>query len=226
MIEGNEEFNLEDVNFRPLTKGLGFHQKEVQKVLRPRKAQTKEESYKDQDFSSKQKSQLSSFYQNPPITKEFPKVLVQEEKNLGEESEQEKYYLYQSLSFMVDLIIILGLLSMTFLCFFYFSPLDIQQALEVMSSSLFFFSFFVLFSIYYITYFSFLDILGTPGKLCFGLRLAEVNREALTLKHTFLRSIITLSSFLVAFLPLIVDFHGKLSDSKVVKIDENSLQKS
>ena len=223
MIEGNEEFNLEDVNFRPLTKGLGFHQKEVQKVLKPLNAQVREESYKGQNFSSKEKSQLSSFYQNPPITKEFPKELAQEEEILGQESEQEKYYLHQSLSFLIDLIIILGLLSTTFLCFFYFSPLDIQQALEVMSSSIFFFSFSILFSIYYITYFSFLDILGTPGKLCFGLRLVETNRDALTLKHTFLRSIITLSSFLVAFLPLIVDFHGKLSDSKVVKIDENSL---
>jgi hypothetical protein len=223
MIEGNEEFNLEDVNFRPLTKGLGFHQKEVQKVLKPLNTQVREESYKGQNFLSKEKSQLSSFYQNPPITKEFPKELAQEEEILGQESEQEKYYLYQSLSFLIDLIIILGLLLTTFLCFFYFSPLDIQQALEVMSSSTFFFSFFILFSIYYITYFSFLDILGTPGKLCFGLRVVEKNREALTLKHTFLRSIITLSSFLVAFLPLIVDFHGKLSDSKVVKIDENSL---
>jgi len=223
MIEGNEEFNLEDVNFRPLTKGLGFHQKEVQKVLKPLNAQVREESYKGQNFSSKEKSQLSSFYQNPPITKEFPKELAQEEEILGQESEQEKYYLHQSLSFLIDLIIILGLLSTTFLCFFYFSPLDIQQALEVMSSSIFFFSFSILFSIYYITYFSFLDILGTPGKLCLGLKLVETNRDTLTLKHTFLRSIITLSSFLVAFLPLIVDFHGKLSDSKVVKIDENSL---
>lgn len=223
MIEGNEEFNLEDVNFRPLTKGLGFHQKEVHKALNPLKVKVKDEFYKDHNFSIKQKSHLSSFYQSLPVTQELQNDPIQEEKIFGKESEQKRYHLHQSFSFLIDLILIFGLLSTTFLCFFYFSPLDIQRAIDVMSSSTFCFSFLILFSIYYVIYFSFLDILGTPGKLCFGLKVVETNREILTLKHTFLRSIITLSSFLVAFLPLIMDFHGKLSDSKVVKIDESSL---
>mgnify|MGYP001433702982 CR=1 FL=1 len=32
MLEGNEEFNFDEVSFKPLTKGLGFHKKEAQKA--------------------------------------------------------------------------------------------------------------------------------------------------------------------------------------------------
>lgn len=218
MTEGNEEFNLEDVSFRPLTKGLGFHQKESQKSFNSFKGK----NLRDSALSGQRPAQLSSFYQSPTIKKDFPEVSVQEEKL--EEVTEDLFvpHHYKLFSFLIDLVLIIALLSLTFVSFFYFSPLDVETAITFSNSSTFIGSFAILFCLYFITYFTLFDLSGSPGKLCFKLIVVEANRGHLTLRHTFLRSLITLSSFLVAFLPLIMDFHGKLSDSKLVRKNEDS----
>ena len=46
-------------------------------------------------------------------------------------------------------------------------------------------AFFILFSVFYITYFSFLDLDGTPGKTLFNLMIIDLNDKEVTFKHTF-----------------------------------------
>ncbi|MDC0255341.1 RDD family protein [Bacteriovoracales bacterium] len=221
MTEGNEEFNLEDVSFRPLTKGLGFHQKEPQKSFNSFKGRPLKENLRDSGLSGQRPAQLSSFYQNPTIKKEFPEIPAEEKLN---EVTQDLYvpYHFKLFSFLIDLVLILALLALTFVSFFYFSPLDLKTAISFSTSLSFICAFIILFCLYFITYFTLFDLSGSPGKLCFKLRVVETNKGYLTIRHTFLRSLITLSSFLVAFLPLIMDFHGKLSDSKLVIKNEDT----
>ena len=101
-------------------------------------------------------------------------------------------------SFLIDFVIVLGLTFATFLCFLLFSP-EVGELTTFLSSLAFLKAFFILFSVYFLTYFSFLDLNATPGKLLFGLKLVGMNGGHLSFKQTLLRSIITLSSFLVAF---------------------------
>ena len=229
MLEGNEEFNLDEVSFKPLTKGLGFHKKDPPKavisstqVKQP--SQTQNKFRVNQALPSKGQESLGTFYEHSNI---WPSNAVDD--SVHEEGEPntadnislcDASFLEQLSSYAVDFLIVITLTSVTFLCFFYFSPIKANELLSFLMSVSFLKAFFILFSVFYITYFSFLDLDGTPGKTLFNLRLVALNDEHLTFKHTFLRSLITLSSFLVAFLPLIVDFHGKLSDSKLVKNEQ------
>ena len=236
MLEGNEEFNFDEVSFKPLTKGLGFHKKEAQKAsignivntgnTQPAPQPLPNKFKGHQVLPSKGQESLGTFYghsngwQNPfedTATQEEVEPQADDSREYCEAPSFEKLF-----SFLVDLSLIMGLTFITFLSFFYFSPLKAGDVINFLSSLNFLKFFLVLFSIYYITYFSFLDLGRSPGKLLFNLKLVDLNGGQLSFKHTFLRSIISLISFLVAFLPLIVDFHGKLSDSKLVKNEQKA----
>ena len=228
MLEGNEEFNFDEVSFKPLTKGLGFHKKDSPKAIvsntqvNPPPIQNKFKG--NQALPSKGHESLGTFYEHsniwPDQIENDPDHEEDEVNTLDQIDWREALFLERFSSFMVDFALVVTLTAVTFLSFFYFSPIKVNEVISFLMSASFLKAFSVLFSIYFITYFSFLDLNCTPGKALFKLRLVDLKEEQLTFKHTFLRSIITLSSFLVAFLPLIVDFHGKLSDSKLVKNEQ------
>ena len=50
-----------------------------------------------------------------------------------------------------------------------------------------------------------------------GIRLLRTNDKNVEVKHTFTRALISLLSFVALFLPMVIDFQGRLSDTKVVK---------
>ena len=225
MLEGNEEFNFDEVSFKPLTKGLGFHKKDPPKAVisnpsvKPSPIQNKFRG--SQTLPSKSQESLGTFYEHSNI---WPNKAEEDSPHETDGTNTSGNAVFcsassfeQLSSYAVDIFIVTILTSVTFVCFFYFSPIKASEIASFLMSASLLKAFFILFSVFYITYFSFLDLDGTPGKTLFNLRLVDLNDKEVTFKHTFLRSLITLSSFLVAFLPLIVDFHGKLSDSKLVK---------
>jgi len=230
VLEGNEEFNFDEVSFKPLTKGLGFHKKDSPKAIvsntqvKPPPIQNKFKG--NQVLPSKGQESLGTFYEHSNIWPgQIENDSAQDDSELDTTDQAEfceALFFEKFSSFMVDFLIITALTSVTFLSFFYFSPIKASDVTSFLASVSFLKAFFILFSVYFITYFSFLDLDRTPGKTLFNLKLVDLNGGQLTFKNTFLRSLITLSSFLVAFLPLIVDFHGKLSDSKLVKNEQKS----
>ena len=74
-----------------------------------------------------------------------------------------------------------------------------------------------IFSIYYLLYFTILDLSASPGKTILGLRLIKTDNTSVSVKHTFTRALISLFSSIALFLPMLLDFQGRLSDTKVVK---------
>ena len=70
---------------------------------------------------------------------------------------------------------------------------------------------------YYLLYFTILDLIGSPGKNLVGIRLIRNDGGRLHFRHTFVRSIITILSSAVLFFPLLMDFQGKLTDTKIVR---------
>ena len=61
------------------------------------------------------------------------------------------------------------------------------------------------------------DIVSSPGKSLFNIRVVSLDGKDIKMKNAFLRSFITVISSMAFFLPLFMDFHGKLSDTKLVK---------
>jgi uncharacterized RDD family membrane protein YckC len=61
-----------------------------------------------------------------------------------------------------------------------------------------------------------LDLTGSPGKTIMGIRLLKLDNKEVTVKNTFTRSAVSLLSFIALFLPMVIDFQGRLSDTKTV----------
>ena len=66
-------------------------------------------------------------------------------------------------------------------------------------------------------YFSILDLSNSPGKTILGIRLVKSDDTQVSAKQTFTRALITLLSGVALFLPTLLDFQGRLSETKVVK---------
>ena len=71
MLEGNEEFNLDEVSFKPLTKGLGFHKKDPPKAVisstQVKPSQTQNKFRVNQALPSKGQESLGTFYEHSNI---------------------------------------------------------------------------------------------------------------------------------------------------------------
>ena len=76
----------------------------------------------------------------------------------------------------------------------------------------------ILYAIYFLFYFTFMEVTQTStfGKSIVGIRTVSFDGENLDLGTSLLRSIIILVSFMAFGLPLFLDFHGKLSNSKTI----------
>ena len=90
-----------------------------------------------------------------------------------------------------------------------YSRLINNQELLIFGSSIF--------SIYYIMYFTILDLSASPGKTIMGLRLIRTDKAELSVKYTFTRALVSLLSGVALFLPMLLDFQGRLSETRVVK---------
>lgn len=233
-----DDFEISEESFKPVTKGLGFHQdqkkssyfkaSQVQKsepVARNTSAQSilNPLSNKNQVQAKTQAPKgLEAFYGNldnevpPPIqmkkeTIDSKSVKI-EEGNVGDTN-----IFLQFCAYIVDLgLILTSVLAMITLLIF-ISGLDAQGFLNVVGLNdaiKFGLSFF---SIFFILYFTILDLNNSPGKIIFGLKLVRLDKKSPTVYNTFMRSFICLISFFALGLPTILDFQGRLSDTKVIK---------
>ena len=72
------------------------------------------------------------------------------------------------------------------------------------------------FVIFYMAYFTFLDLPSSPGKILAKIKLVKTNNSPVTIRESFLRSAFTILSSFILFLPLLMNFPGKLSRTKLV----------
>lgn len=69
----------------------------------------------------------------------------------------------------------------------------------------------------YVAYFTILETHQTPGKKMMRLQVVEASGEALTLGRSLERTAFRMLSWLALGFPLLMDFHGRLSRTKVVR---------
>lgn len=192
------EIDLDDFDFRPVTKGLGFHHEKS--ISSPAKAKAKRAVRPRVN-----RAELGNSASRSSILKELPKKIIKKEKSarLG----------VQLTGFAFDMALIFCLqFSLNFI-FVKVAKLDsIAHLLEftVIEQSVF-----LIFI--YLFYFTIFDITGSPGKRIFSMSLKNTLNKKLTMSQTLIRAVVTLVSLLLLGMPSLFDFQGKLSDTKLVE---------
>lgn len=226
-----DDFEISAESFKPVTKGLGFHQEQKKTTFKP-VTHAKMETLRptgplnniSRDLEVRIKKQtptgLEAFYGASSVTA-FPTPEALSEVKISNAKTADIQLtvspLIQFSAWLIDLIIILGLVVITGTCLVLTSGIDYSLILKLVSrSDLLIFSSSV-FAIYYILYFTILDLSATLGKIIFGIRLAGTDNNGFSVKNTFVRSVVSLLSMMVFCFPMFLDFQGRLSDTKIIK---------
>lgn len=229
-----DEFDIDSFDIKPVTKGLGFHDN-ASKGVRPTvkrkssvgptparaQAQTKTPGYLQSTPQTVSDPNLLSgidaLYGNQPAPKKEKKEVSQklETKRKVKEAETAE----QIFSYLIDASIIVGITSLLFTSFFMFAfkKFNGDMMMYFLRDSIPFIA--VLSSLIYITYFTLLEPVGTIGKRFLGLgTFISGTEKRSSIKTSFSRAFVSLLSLPLLGIPLILDFHGKLSDTRVLKI--------
>lgn len=237
-LESDDEFD-----FKPITKGLGFHQS-VKKTTparttsagvmnrslssaRPQGTQKIPQvpslnSTPTQSLSSASSlpQELKAFYETPAATQTESAAIRQKAATQNLEVETRTPTagsIIQLAAWLIDLVVIAIFVLATMAALFYTLEIDFSVWKEVITRSRNYVVPLSLFSIYYILYFGVWDLVGGLGKTLMGIKVvSRVKGEKLSFLKTSLRAVISLLSLAVFGLPHIVDFQGKLSDTEVV----------
>lgn len=206
-IHANLDFDLDDFDFKPVTKGLGFHHnKETEKTVRTyQRPQQK-------PVTDPYKRESVSVSINPIKNKEVPKKIVLSKTEIKKEVRSARMGI-QFTGFIFDLIILSSLQIALNIIFLKIAKLEsLTQFMEFswVEQTLFF-------AFTFMFYFTLLDLVASPGKKIFSMRLKSTTSKKVTIDQTLIRSVVTLLSFLTLGMPLLFDFQGKLSDTKLIE---------
>jgi hypothetical protein len=227
-----DEFNLDEDSFKPMTKGLGFHQEQKKNSFKAAPKEVKSfASAKTQpmlnSLSTKNvktiatqhiPSGLEAFYS----TQVQPRAVDFFEQEVEEKTESKKKVIEASsfsqfAAWIIDLLVIASFEIITGAMLILASGIEFKVLARLVSTQdLVAFSV-AIFSIYYLLYFTVLDLSASPGKTLLGIKLIKSDKGNVTVKNTFTRALVSLFSAVALFLPMLLDFQGRLSDTKLVK---------
>lgn len=203
----DDKIDFDEISFRPINQGLGFHQKEegpkaLTRIQNPRPLNTKTT--------------------HRPIT-EVPEVSLPPMQKRTEVKKVKETIARsviadpweRAMAFIIDNVLITAALAIISYLSLEFSHLSVMNL--NFKSPYVLGAFLGVYSLLYIFYFSILDISETPGKSIFGIKVEKVNNKKTTLMDTFPRSIVSLLSMILLFFPLMFELQDKLTDTKVTK---------
>lgn len=236
-----DEFNISEDSFKPMTKGLGFHHeqkrstfkatpKEVKafgSVRTPPKAATILNSLSGQTAAATAQHMptgLEAFYgaKGNPGNQNQQNVLEKKIEFKPESVEEKTKFktagsTLQFSAWLIDLLVVASFVAITGALLVFASGIQFQMFARLISTQDLIAFTTAIFSIYYLLYFTILDLTASPGKTILGIRLLRTDNSNVTVKNTFTRALVSLLSSVALFLPMLLDFQGRLSDTKVVK---------
>lgn len=202
-----EKGPMPDLNFRPLGLGLGFHKEDREGPTRPG------------SFSSpgKERRQRREYLRNKVGKSHRIKAPRREEVRTQEDDQASispPVYLRTG-AYLTDIAFVIlgagmtvGFFSLILLGGFDYRPfLAKEMALGLV----------LLYSLYHLAYFTLMESSPTLGKELFGMKTLATGGLRPSLYQTFLRSLVTLLSVFVFFLPLLFRSQDKISHTKVVR---------
>lgn len=229
-----DEFDIDTYDFKPITKGLGFHDP-LEKSKRVQASPNRSAKVSTQTRTSRSPV---SHLQNTPSTVSDPSLVSGIEALYGNRPAEQVVkaketqrinsktktplksasYLEASGAFVIDLLVVTLINTLLFISFYglAFRELSLSGIQGFVYQSLPYFM--TLLALIFISYFSLLEPMETIGKRLWGIRTVLVgSKKPITIKLSFVRSLIALLSLPLLLFPLIFDFQGKLSDSTVIK---------
>lgn len=238
-----DEFQISEDTFKPMTKGLGFHQDTKRPSFKPAPKEVKAfgsaKSAVNQTLSSistnigapkstsaanQMPSGLEAFYGAKPAPTDTQNLF---EKPIHDTTEVKKEKLTsakkaapqtaQFFAWVIDVLVIASFVALTGALLVFASGIEFTMYSRLISPKDLGIFGAAIFSIYYLLYFTILELSATPGKTIFGIRLVTTSGHEVSVKHTFARALISLISGVALFLPMLLDFQGRLSDTRVVK---------
>lgn len=236
-----DEFNISEDSFKPMTKGLGFHQEQKRSSFKPAPKEVKPFGVARKDMkASTVLSTLSSqnattASQHMPTgleafygTKGNPgnqnqQNILEKKLDLNDLKTETKIVSklapmsLQLFAWAIDLLVVASFVAVTGALLVFASGIQFEMLARLISNQDLLAFTAAIFSIYYLLYFTILDLSASPGKTIMGLRLLRSDNGNVSVKHTFTRALISLLSSIALFLPMLLDFQGRLSDTKVVK---------
>jgi hypothetical protein len=214
----DEDFEL---NFKPITSGLGFHTQKISEVkpilnertmaVNPIKvipSQKKEMSVYQND--------LSIFYNQNQSETTHPEEVVRiiEEKIIYTASKSQRIFAY-----IIDLLLLTSILAIVLVVMARTIGMDLLQVWTNYPDEITPL-FVTLFCGFYLIYFSIFDKANhsTFGKNFFGLRVTGLDNSPLSFGSLLLRSLFSLLSFVSLGLFSFFDLQNRISGSKVIRI--------
>lgn len=230
--------NMDDFDFKPITKGLGFHHSLQEKAKIKSDLKLQAESLKSdlderakkllsdgsanslnmaQTKPSTHMGELSPFYDNAPKVEDIPKL----RDVAGRQTEYRFFDAPMSLrlkAWSVDILAILTMFTTTIASLFVLADMPFDTLARVMISSDIAPSLLAIFSLFYVLYFSILDKTthSTIGKSLFGMRLIGT-RDEMNLSLSALKSILSLVSILSMGMLTVLSIPDQLSHTRVVQ---------
>lgn len=234
-----DEFNISEESFKPMTKGLGFHQEQKRTSFKPAPKEVKVfgssktlpkaisalgplSAQATSATQSHTPSGLEAFYGTKGTTGAQTNMLELRPEEMNDKIVTQTHYktaagMTQMLAWMIDLLVVASFVAITGTLLVFASGIQLQMLARLISIQDLAAFTVAIFSIYYLLYFTILDLSASPGKTILGIRLLRTDNSNVTIKNTFTRALVSLLSSIVLFLPMLLDFQGRLSDTKVVK---------
>lgn len=238
-MDNNFEDNFDDFEFKPLTKGLGFHHslQEKSKIkshlkmksdalksdldTRAKKLLAPEQSTPSSSFTKPvtHMGDLAAFYKSPGNDVEsIPKL-----KEISRENVDYRFFdapMFLRLSaWAVDITLIFLMFLCTISSVFFIADMPFDILSKVMVSSNILISFFGMYVALYLLYFSILDMTehSSFGKALFKIKVISTHEDNLDFSTSFLRAVYSLASCCFMGMITMLSLSDQISKTRVVQ---------
>lgn len=219
-----EELNQEEeISFKPITDGLGFM--DHKEILPVKKSTQKSNSFQYIDRPVRDKemilagmsqravtevesknSHLAAFYQDSKAPEQT--IKSKKKKRKVKKASLEARVVAWGLDVLIITTMLLGFSAFLTSIFniSFISMINMGNTVFLASA----------WSLFYVIYFTILDLDRTFGKSLLKLKTVK-SRGHISIVDTFVRTVVSLVSLGCFFIPTLFDLHGHLSDTKVIK---------
>ena len=199
-----DEIDLDKITFRPITQGLGFHpEKKEIPIIRSKMSTPRP----NQPFST-------TFAPAPTLSVPKPKVAM---PKIEVKALEVAPFSLRVTAFALDMLIVLVGTAITLFILGLGSGLSIEILVSILGPKDIILFTIGVFSIYFLFYFSILDLSSTAGKSLMGLEMKTIDGKRAGIQNSFSRSLITLLSLPLLGAPAIAEVQEKLSGTKIYK---------
>lgn len=219
----NEDFSMDDFDFKPITSGLGFHH--------PKQTEAKAVNYSERsipvstpiiqsiprkDTSNVYQNDLSLFYGQQSTTEQVaPKMEVKEELVYRNASKAQRSFAY-----VLDLTMVLSILGIVLTIMARTIEMDLLEVWSAYPNEITPLVV-IMFCGFYMIYFSIFEksSQSTLGKNLLNLRVVNSRNQIQEFHLLLLRTFISLTNFVSLGLFSYFDLQNKVTSSKVIRVD-------